>query len=484
MHKQYQDHSRQWRIMDDCYAGSEAIKHGPHSLEYLPPYPSDLDDMRVYGIRKSNSHFTNCVRPLIDEIVGLMNAREPLIRFGEDKNEESPPEVLDLRHNATDQHDGLTGLKQRVNFAQVMHGRYLLLLDVVTPDGNKKKPRFLIREYPAAKILDGETTTVGGETRIAWVLLDESTETFDPDSKEWTHEKKFRVLGIDGAGLHYSCPLSGKDADEQWREFDLADPPPQAERPNFKGTFLRFIPAAVVNVTRQGILDYQPVPFIDIANMAIIAYRVHSMYMSAVFNYCRPTLVGVNVEPQKDEEGRPVPFVLGGYIGVNTLPGSEDSKSSGLSFLEIDPSGLSEMREAVNHLMQQLQGVSVRTLLEGAGASASGEALRLRTKAGTATFSQIDTAGAKAIEQILVYAARWAGAAPEEADARITFNADTSYVGADLSLAEIAGSVGTLIDRLGLSTRNAYSLLEHAAPGVVSSFEDNDIQRASEAMSV
>ena len=57
------------------------------------------------------------------------------------------------------------------------------------------------------------------------------------------------------------------------------------------------------------------------------------------------------------------------------------------------------MRSAKEFGKSALKYSSIRDLLDGAGAGASGEAIKLRTASGTANIAAMDNAGALAIEE-------------------------------------------------------------------------------------
>lgn len=163
---------RLWKLVGDCYAGTEAIKNGGDAKLYLPPRPFESEEIRkavipfertAYGLRRHAATYENFFKPTIDDIVGLMQKNKPTVRFGVADDAESPVEVRDMASWGNRFNDGLCGLKQRLNFGQVLHGRYGLLLDVVA-DENGLEPAFRTTEYPAPQILDGEEVRVSVES--------------------------------------------------------------------------------------------------------------------------------------------------------------------------------------------------------------------------------------------------------------------------------------------------------------------------------
>ena len=472
MHVEYMKLTPHWDLVKDCYAGTSAIKDRRRSVFYLPPLRRERDEAELYDgisphyeLRQAMASYENFFRPVIDDISGLMQTTEPTVKFGVASDEESPVEVCAIRWYGNRFNDGLAGLKSRLNHNQVLFGRYGLLLDIVT-DHQGLNPQFSISEYPAKTILDGQTC--GG--RLVWALLDESTTVFNPETKTRDPLRRWRVLGLDAQGRYYQSILESDTATEfpDWLNFDLLNPPPQITTyPHFKGQYLGFIPFTVCNVNRLGFDEWQTPPYEDVAQVALNNYQVDSIYKQALLNHATPTLVVSNAAKENTE------IYLGGVIwakGTGALPVD-------VKLLETSGEGIAEMREAKTAGKEALKYSSIRDLLDGAGANTTGEAIKLRTATGTAAIAAMDQAGARAIEEQLVFAAEWAGASHAEAMDRIEFTADTSYLENGIQLQSVI-SMLDLNDRTGtLSRESLYRLLEKAAPGVLPTFEENEQQK-------
>lgn len=473
---------KNWDFVIDCYTGTDRIKNPEVAVKYLPMLRREIDEARKspnqrsvhYDLRKSLACYENFFQPTVDDIVGIMQKNQPIVKFGVDDDNESPEEVQNIQWYGNQYNDGLCGLKQRLNFAQALYGRYGLLLDIVT-DTQGLNPQFCITEYPASKILDGEAAKERPDRpeTLKWILLDESTYIFNRDTKN--HEKmyKWRVLGVDARGRYYQSVLesTGINLDAAWTAFNL-DEPPAANTfyPMFKGAYLDFIPFTVCNVNRIGFNEWQNPPYEDVAHICVNNYQIDSIYKQAILNHATPTLVVSNAAKESDK------VYLGGVIwakGAGSTPVS-------VQLLETSGSGLAEMRNAKEYGKSALKYSSIRDLLDGAGASASGEAIKLRTASGTANIAAMDNAGALAIEEQLIYAAIWAGATPEEAMDRITFKADTSYLGSEVQLQSVVGMIQLNAQTKTLSNEALYRLLDKAVPGVLPTYEDNEVQKLAD----
>ncbi len=477
MNYRYNSMKPLWELVRDCYIGTTAVKESRRSREYLPVSTREKREIEhemnlsttQYEIRKKYAVYDNIFRPTIDDMVGLMQKNPLRLSFGVTDDSESPKEIRDLDVYGNIHNDGLKGLKGRLNFHQVLYGRYGLLLDVVTGP-SRTLPRFTITEYQADRILDGENGKCqpDGENALQWALIDETLLRFDQNMKSWDRVVQFRVLGLDENREYYQAVLSGPNVMEQWLNFDLKHPGPRAVYPMWKQKRLNFIPFTVCNVNTIGFDDWQEPPFLDVAHIALGLYQTDSLYKKALWNFASPTLSIANAERTEQDL----------FLGDAIWPRTNGAYPVSVSLLETDGNGLAEMRHAKEEMKQSLRYTSIRDLLEGSGANASGQAIELRTISGTATVAAIDQAGARAIEEQLIYATLWTGAGAEEAGRRISCRADTTYVTSQFTLSTIASFIESNATadagRPLLSQRNIYSMLEKALPDTLTSFEDNE----------
>lgn len=474
-----------WEYASDCYEGASRIKYGPNATSYLPMSSLERDELfrknvpfesSRYAFRRQIASYENFFRPIVDDLVGLMQRNPATVRFGAVSDEESPPEVRALKEWGNRFNDGLAGLKSRLNHAQLLYGRYGMLLDVTT-DRHGLTPNFCIVEYSAKKILDGmadeSPTSQFGSLR--WVLLDESTRKFEPRDKKWSDETRLRLLALDSKRRYYTALFVGDDAERQWKRFDL-ERPAQIENgqliyPSFRGKTLDFIPFTVCNVSDLGIDRWSPPPFLDVARLAVENYVVDSWYKLGLYLHATPTLAVCNATRESND------VRLGGVI----WPRGSGANPVSVSILETNGAGLAELRNAKNELKETLRYTSVRDLLERAGANSSGEALKLRAGSGTSALASIDKTGGRAIEEQLCFASRWAGATTAETCRRIYYRPDASYVGAEFEMGAVVDLLKTNEETKTLSRRSAYAFLEKAAPGALPSFEDNEEQKKEDS---
>ena len=483
------------RFVADAYAGADAIKDakgdlgffGSRAFFYLPPTEREASEEEKfaneparrtkYRTRLAYGVYDNFFRSIIDDVVGVMQTKAPTVQFRADGDLNAAPDVLrDLYYFGTSQNDGFSGLKQRVNFGQTLFGRYGLLLDVAT-DAEGLNPRFVVSEYPAASILDGEETRERfGTSRLRWILCDESAPRFNPRTKSRDWVERYRLCALDGRGVYYQALFDG-DASAKWNAFDLENPNAalcdRLVYPSFKGRTLDFVPFTVANVDRLGVEARQAPPYWDVARIAVANYQIDSIYKTALWNFASPTLVVKNVASTG------APLYLGDAIFLNGASGD----GADAALLETTGAGLAEIRQAKEEIKTSLRFSSIRDLFDGGGANASAKALSLRADSGTATIATIDKTGARALEEQLCFAAAWLGWSRDEIAANVKYEANASYLADDFQLPAIVslmrenGATGTPL----LSRRQLYRLVGVASGGVLDPFEDNEEQLLGEA---
>ena len=477
MNPEYERCARLWEYVADCYAGAERVKNGPNATEYLPINSLERDELRSgvpfeesrYAFRRRVASYENFFRPIVDDVVGFMQRNPATARFGVASDSESAPEVRDLKDWGNFYNDGLTGLKSRLNFAQILYGRYGMLLDV-RADLNGLNPAFRIAEYSASKILDAEITAepVNPFAALKWILLDESDMIFDRAAKKWRPNRRLKLLALDAAGRYYVATFEGADAERQWRNHDLERPnPDDVVYPTFKGAGLNFVPFTVCNVDRLGFDAWAQPPYLDVARLAVENYVVDSWYKMGLYFHATPTLAVCNAAREQTN------VRLGGVV----WPRGSGSNPVTVSILETSGRGLAELRNAKEELKGILRYSSLRDLIERAGANSSQDALRARATTGSVSIATIDKTGARAIEEQLCFASMWSGATLEETCARISYLPDVSYLGSELKLDSVVELIKTNEETQTLSNRNLYAFLEKAAPGVLPSYEDNEEQK-------
>ena len=172
--------------------------------------------------------------------------------------------------------------------------------------------------------------------------------------------------------------------------------------PAIRGRTLEEIPFVFIN-SRDIVPQPDKPPLIGLARLALALYRGEADYRQSLHVQGQDTLFvrGASADQQSDMR-------LGVGV-VNFLP-----EDGGAEFVGIGSAGLPEQRLAIENDLRKAETMGSRLLATGGRQAESGEALKVRVAAQTATLNQIARTGAFGLESLLKVAARWVGADPED----------------------------------------------------------------------
>ena len=385
-----------WDTMKDTYAGERVVKG--RGEVYLPATSGQKEDgfttgqpgRDAYEAYRARASFPDVVRDAVETMVGVMHHKPPVIEL---------PSVMEpMREAATLKGESLEILLRRINENQLITGRLGLLLDV--PDGLAVGTKPYIALYGAVSILnwdDGRREELVAQN-LNLVTLNES-EYERKDDFEWEFENKFRVLVLGKPGVNE--PKGGgpyrvgifDDAGIAFTETGLITP-------SLGGRTLDQIPFVFVNST-DVVPEPDAPPLLGLARLALTIYRGEADYRQGLFMQGQDTLVVIG--STDDTQLR-----TGANASIQ-IPQGGDAK-----FIGVDSSGLSEMRQALENDKAQASEKGGQLLDTTGGQKESGDALKIRVSARTATLNQIALAGAFGLQSILRIAAVWLGADPEK----------------------------------------------------------------------
>lgn len=396
VHPLYQSMLSRWQLCADSYRGEEAIKD--KGTLYLPPTSGQVVDgagsngaslgQQAYDAYKLRAVYPDIYREAVEAAIGIMHRQPPKINL---------PDVLEpMREDSTLLGESLEMLLRKINARQLVTGRLGLLGDIRS-DETKTRP--VIAIYNALAVRNWDDTAISDDdVNIRLVVLDESAYEMN-ENLSWVHKDKYRVLAlvneqgaIDSSGNYASAVLDEND--------DLAGV--TLSSPSLSGVTLNQIPFVFVNT--KDLSPSPDVPPMDgLARLSLAIYRGEADYRQNLFMQGQDTLVRIGA--QGDEEdvvrtgaGARIDIQLGGdakYIGV-------------------DSQGLSEQRQALENDYKRAIQKSGQLLDATSRAKESGDALRIRVAAQTATLPQIAKTGAAALERILRSLAKWYGANPDD----------------------------------------------------------------------
>ena len=415
-----------WVLGRKSYAGSEAIKAA--GTTYLPAtagqivngYPN-LGSLgsAEYEAYKLRAVYPDIYRTAVEAAIGVMH-REPATI-------ELPSALEPMREDATCLGESLQMVLRNINTEQLITGRLGILADIKM-QSNVVKP--IIVQYSEVAIINWDDTSSALDSAdVKLVVLDETNYEMDQSTLEWELVEKYRYLvllnseyKIDDTGVYSSVVLDDSDSPVFTDSKTI--------QPNIMGTTLDEIPFAFVNSKDISPTPDRP-PLDGLADLCITIYRAEADYRQSLFMQGQDTLVRIGA--QAGDDGEPVRTGAGARIDV---PINGDAKYIGVS-----SSGLSEQRESLQNDYGRAIQKSGQLIDTTSRAKESGDALRIRVAAQTATLPQIAQAGAAGLEKVLKSLAVWYGANPDEVKVtpNLNFNAAELNAKTILELAQAKG---------------------------------------------
>ena len=404
-HPSYKNFLPDWDLLADTYAGERKIKEegeiylSPTSGQVADGMNTDQPGRKAYEAYKMRARFPDIVKVAVDALTGVLHSKPPTI--------ELPDSMEDMRERATLNGESLEVLLRRINEQQLTTGRVGLLLDV--PDGAAVGTTPYIAMYGAKEILNWDNGTRDGLTlqNLNLVTLDESEYVRDSNF-EWVWKNKYRVAVLgdpdknepQGQGIYRVGVFHENSA--SFNENALVTP-------SMGGRTLDEIPFVFINSTDIVPQPNQP-PLLGLGQLAIGIYRGEADYRQGLFMQGQDTLVvsGVN-DPEQD-------FRTGANAAI-VLP-----TGGAAEFIGVESAGLEEMRKALENDKSDAAQRGGQLLDSVSRQKESGDALRIRVTARTATLNQIAKTGAFGLETSLKQVAKWMGSNPD--DVKVTANTD------------------------------------------------------------
>ena len=422
------------KIMRDTYAGERTVKNA--DLEYLHATPGMVADGMLakqdgriaYDGYKARAKFPDFVSDAVESLLGLLHQKPPTI--------ELPAAMEPLRESATASGESMHNLLRRINEHQLVQGRLGLLLDMPeNPDPANPLPWVALYTSLSMRNWDDSDDNVD-RNKLVFVTLDESGFKRDANFM-WTTDERYRVLAlVDAKDGNHLITSGGTYMQGLYHGQGVSFDPTLMKPPMIRGKVLEEIPFVFVN-SKDTLSRPDNPPLLGLARDSLSIYRSEADYRQALFMQGQDTLVVIggtlataNGEPTRVGAGAKIDCEMNGdakYIGVSST-------------------GLPEMRVALEN---DRKAASARTgqLIDAMGTKQeSGEALKTRLTAQTATLNQIALTGAGALQRILRIAAKWMG--QNENDVIVIPNLEFASIdmsGKDLTELQTAKTMGAPI---------------------------------------
>lgn len=388
-----------WEQLAHCYAGERVIKE--RREKYLPA----TEGMRIDGMKEgqdgkaaydaylARAVFPDYVRQGVEAMVGVMH-REPA-------RIEVPPELEPLLDNLGANGESAQMFLRRLNEWQLLYGRAGLLVEA--PDQapiNRSLPYLVL--YNAPRIINWDDgLRIQGKQVLEFVTMDES-DYERTGSFEWEFKNRFRICAMSGTamtatqsdqepvtatGVYQVAKVEGTDSDVTRAAWVT---------PSIGGRSLDRIPFIFVN-TKDLVPSPDDPPLLGLSNICLAIYRGEADYRQSLHMQGQETFVIIGADDDKKTR-------LGAGARIE-LPRDGDAK-----FVGVSADGLGAMKDCINDDKKLAEELTSR-LFDSTGTTyQSGEALRIRVSAKTATLRTLALTGAEALKQALVIIAEWIGA--------------------------------------------------------------------------
>ena len=402
-HPEYSTRLADWVLMRDSHKGERQIKD--KGTLYLSATPGqEYDGMQPsqpgkknYDAYKARARYHDFIVQAVEALIGVMHHKPP--------NIELPKKMEPLLERGTVKGEPLDVLLRRINTEQLITGRVGLLADV--PDGSPVSTLPYVATYVAEDILnwdDGRREEISLQN-LNLVVLDES-EYERVSMFDWRQEQKTRVLVLgdlsanepEMQGLYRQAVFAGNDTD--FNESALLVP-------SIGGRVLNKIPFVFVNA-KDIVPETDAPPLLGLANLALTVYRAEADYRQTLFMQGQDTLVikGMASGGSNDAVGEDdIRAGAGATIYV--------SEEGDAKYIGVSSDGLREQRESLQNDKKEAAEIGGKLLDTRGKEAESGDALRIRVSARTASLNQIALAGAEGLKSILKTIAEWVGADPE-----------------------------------------------------------------------
>lgn len=407
-HPQYSEFLTAWTKIGDCYAGEDAIK--AKGVTYLPATPGqNLDGMQVgqtgynnYQAYKTRANFPDYVKAAVQAMVGVMHHKPAVI--------ELPPALEPLKEVATVTGESLDLLLRRINEQQLLSGRIGLLLDLPS-EANASLP--YIATYDAERVINWDDGAVDNPTlqSLNLVVLNESGS--ERTGFTWREVAQYRVLVLGDLDANEPSAIYRQGLFRESTEFSADN----LIEPSIRGKKLEQIPFVFINSTDLLSSPLAP-PLLELANLCLTIYKGEADYRQNLFMQAQDTLVVI---------GAPEGSIHRVGAGASIHPPLEgDAKYIGVS-----AAGIGEQRSALENDRRRAGEIGAQMLNTTSRAQESGEALKIRVAAQTASLNQIALTGALGLQSLLRIAAVWVGADPNAV--KVTPNLDFADAGMSAS---------------------------------------------------
>lgn len=410
-----------WHKMKDCYHGENVIKAGRE--KYLPPTSGMVIDGQggananspgntAYSAYLSRAYYPEVVEEAVQLAIGVMHSKPSTI--------DVPAGLSGLLSRATDTGEDLHMLLRKINAHQLITGRLGLLGDIRLSAEGAPLPTIVLYDELAIQNWD-DVLVDQDSSELRFVMLDETCHEMDKQTFQWSLKEKYKVIALvtaDGKMAFGGDVIAGAG----WATIGPDQSPADATYTlmSVQGAEVKKVPFVFCNPKDLSSVPDKP-PLDGLANLSLCIYRGEADYRQDLHMQGQDTLVIIG--NQQLDENDPVRTGAGAMLKVSV---GGDAK-----YIGVTSQGLPEQRLALEADYKRAESKTAKLMNENG--RESGDALRIRVAAQTATLNQIAIAGSAALQEVLRYLAIMFGEDP-----------DKVVVTPNLEFAEVVGDGLTL----------------------------------------
>lgn len=440
VHPQYMLMKPTWDLMQDSYEGESCIK--AKGFTYLPPTAGQIIDgaydinakvetntgYAAYMAMKGRAVFPDFVAEGLSTTVGILNSKPPVVKV--------PKEMEPVLSRFTAEGENIQAALRKIHAGQLLKARIGLFVDMPQKlAANHQWPYVAL--YNAEDIPNWDSgETADKVDKLNLVVLEEDEKV--RNGFQWQTNPRYRVLVLDSPVPNDD---NGTNTSAVYRYALTENGSVMPDESEFKtamlhGRSLNEIPFVFVGANDLSSTPDRP-PMLPLARICHTIYKAEADYRTSLYMQGQETLVvigGVTNNMAADNQ-ESVRVGAGARIDVGI---GGDAKYIGVS-----AAGLSEQRASLDSDRKHAAVLTGQLLQPGKSSLESGESLKTRMAAQTATLSQVAKTSCAALETVLKMIARWRGL--DETQVSVTPNLDfvnATIQGQDIVQLQTAKNLG------------------------------------------
>jgi hypothetical protein len=392
-HPDYDLFVTRWTQMNDVLQGeawikSKGVVYLPYSEGMILDGVTSSNDLgaKNYAAYKLRARFPDLTEPAASAMVGIIHRESPNITL--------PTQLEPVLKNLSKEKENLPTFMKRISYDQVTKGRYGVLVDVAEGGTGENLP-YLV-SFPAEKIINWETK-IGedGRDEVLFVIIDESGYVLNPYTYTWTYKEKYRAFEL-LQGVYTSRSI-GERGDTI---------PGTLKVPTYRGRTMKKVPFTFIG-SRDLTVAPDQIPLQALSNQVLLIYRGEADYRQNLYLQSQDTLVTIGqliATKEEEEAGGEKKAVR---VGAGSHFGLEEGGDA--KYIGVSSTGLPEQRRALENDYQRAGEMGAKLLLQKGQPRESGDALRIRLSAQTATLTSVAQTSVAGIEQSFKFMAEWMG---------------------------------------------------------------------------